>query len=268
MELGYFFTNFPFDTKIDGVKYLKCTSFIIIDKKFGPMIFDTGSIYDTENFILKLKNIFNLNPDDIKWIFITHIHPDHIGANQFFKNAKLILSKKDYEFGNNIAQTVFEGKDLLTYLHKNCPGYIKSFSKFEADRMQEQIKKHWSDKNIGLDLDHYFIEDNPKIPSFIKIIPTYGHTFYHYSFLIQTGTLNIVSAGDAVSMRMILRENHEERFLEPHMDFNLYFKTLNYFKKQNCLIIPGHDRPFYSKTLKAIRKNHFYLNDMNEYLKV
>lgn len=265
MEFGYIFTDFPFLTKNEGSKQLKCTSFILLDKDFGPMIFDTGSVYDSENFLASLKKIFNLNPEDIRWLFITHIHPDHIGSTRFFKNAKLIISKNEYEFGNKIAQTVFDGKNLLSYLHINCPGYKKSFDQFEADRMQEHIEKHWTEEKIGFNLKYYFIEENPEIPAFIKIIPSFGHTFNHYSFLIQQDNIDILISGDALSMRMILRNDHEERYLEPHMDFNLYFKTLDYFKNFNGLIIPGHDRPFFSKTFKPIRKNYFLLKDINNY---
>lgn len=265
MEFGYIFTDFPFKTKTEGLKQLKCTSFILIDKVFGPMIFDTGSVYDSEYFLSSLKKVFNLNPEDILWIFITHIHPDHIGSTRFFKNAKLILSKNEYEFGNKIAKTVFEGKDLLSYLHKNCPGYINSFEQFEADNMQYHIEKHWTKEKIGFNLQYFFIEDNPGIPSFIKIMPSFGHTFNHYSFLIQVENIDILITGDALSMRMILRNDHEERYLEPHMDFNLYFKTLNYFKNFKGLFIPGHDRPFFSQTFKPIRKNHFLLKEIHNF---
>ena len=78
MEFGYYFTDFPYNTKNEGTKYLKCTSFIIKDNEYGPIIFDTGSIYDYNTLLDFLKKQFNLLPNDIRWVFITHIHPDHI----------------------------------------------------------------------------------------------------------------------------------------------------------------------------------------------
>ena len=265
MEFGYCLTEFPYKSENEGIKYLKCTSFIIIDKEYGPILFDTGSILDHKTLLVFLKNNFNLLPDDIRWVFITHIHPDHIGANRFFRKAKLVISKKDYEFGNNISKVVFEKKDLLKYLHENCPGYISSIGEFEAERMKEQIINHWTDEKIGIEQNPYFIEDSPEIPHFIKVIPSIGHTFHHYSYLINIDNMNIIVAGDALSMRIILRENSEYRFLEPHMDFDLYFKSITKIKNINGLIIPGHDRPFFSHNFKPIRKNHFQLNDIKKH---
>lgn len=264
MKFGYCFTDFPYNTKNEGIKYLKCTSFVLIDENYGPILFDTGSVFDNTTLTVFLKKNFNLSPDDIRWVFITHIHPDHIGANKFFRKAKLVLSKKDYEFSDKIANVVFADQDLLKYLHENCPGYISSFGQFETERMKKQILKHWNKETIGIDLNPLYIEDSPNIPDFIKIIPTKGHTFYHYSYLIDINPVNILVSGDALSMRMILRESFEDRFLEPHMDFDLYFKSLSKLKKKNTLIIPGHDRPFFSNTLKPIRKNCFNIKDIEK----
>ena len=123
MQAGYTFTNFPYITRENETKYLKCTSFILIDEKFGPMIFDTGSVYDEKNLTGFLKTEFGLNADDVKWVFNTHIHPDHVGANRIFRNAKLVLSRNEFEFNDRIAQAVFQKQNLLAYLHENCPGY-------------------------------------------------------------------------------------------------------------------------------------------------
>ena len=42
---------------------------------------------------LKEKGI---NKEDIKYIIISHLHPDHIGGLKFFPNSNLILTKTCY----------------------------------------------------------------------------------------------------------------------------------------------------------------------------
>ncbi|MBN2545318.1 MAG: MBL fold metallo-hydrolase [Spirochaetes bacterium] len=261
MKFGYYFTDFPEFSKNEGVKFLKSSVYLIYSEIEGPMLFDTGSVYDTKSLIFFLKNYFNLNPEDINWIFITHLHPDHVGGNRLFKNAKIILSKNEYMFANSIAKTVFNKGNLLKFLLDNCPGYKNFFTQETADNMQRYIENYWSDESLGLHFNHYFIEDNPVIPEIIKILPTFGHTFNHYSYVIENKDLNILIAGDALSMRMVMRDEDEQRFFEPHMDFNLYFKSLKLIKKFEGIIAPGHDRPFYSKNLKSLR-NH--INTLKE----
>lgn len=266
MKFGYFFTDFPEFTKQGEIKFLKSSLFLYFDNKYGALLFDTGSIYDTKSLLFFLKTYFNLYPEDIKWVFITHMHPDHIGGNRLFKNAKIVFSKKEYEFTNNIAQAVFKGDNLLKYLHENCPGYKNYFTQHEADNMQRYIENYWSKESLGFHLNPVFIEENPSIPEIVEIVPTPGHTFFHYSYLIRTQIINILITGDALSMKMILRdEENDERLLEPHMDFTSYFKSLMFIKNFDGIIVPGHDRPFFSTTLKSLRKNYY---DENEFKKI
>lgn len=56
----------------------------------------------TINFVLGLTN-HNLTPNDIDFVICTHGHSDHVGNNNLFLNAKLIVgfcvSHKDrYEY--------------------------------------------------------------------------------------------------------------------------------------------------------------------------
>lgn len=258
MKIGYYFTDFPEFLVSGELKFLKAPVFLYIDDTYGAMLFDTGSIYDTKSLLFFLKNYAKLNPEDIRWIFITHMHPDHTGGNRLFKNAKIVMSRKEYEFTNGIASVVFNNGNLLSYLHEKCPGYKNYFTQHEADNMQRYIENYWSEESLGFHLNPVFIEDNPVIPEVIRILPTFGHTFYHYSYIIELEKIKILIAGDALSMRMILREEEQdERLLEPHMDFNSYFNSLNEIRKFNGIIVPGHDRPFFSNTLKSLR-HHLY----------
>jgi len=263
MEFGYFFSDFPSETK-DGVKYfLKCLTFVVLSEKYGTILFDTGSPSDSEKLVNILYNKFNIKPEDVKWVFNTHIHPDHVGNNYLYTNAKIILSKRDFEFALAIAEASYKEKDFLSYLHNKCPGYITSFTDFEAEQTKNYIKKYWSVEKIGIGKNAIYIEDNPEIPEFITIIPSFGHTFYHYSYLLNFNDKKIIITGDAISNRLVLdKEDKDVRFLEPHMDFKLYFESLDKLSLNKCLFAPGHDRPFYSNTGIGIKKSKFTLSDI------
>lgn len=91
--------------------------FLMRHKVHGCILFDTG--YTTDIYrcglIGKLYNLFNptfvkpedmidrqlandnIHPDDIRYIILSHLHPDHIGGLGKFPHAKVIVSAKAYE---------------------------------------------------------------------------------------------------------------------------------------------------------------------------
>ncbi|HOV15634.1 MAG TPA: MBL fold metallo-hydrolase [Spirochaetota bacterium] len=256
MKCGYLFSNFQIPSEANNYS-LKCLTFVIISKDYGAMIFDTGSPFNPEEVLTQLKENFDLNPEDIKWVFNTHFHPDHVGTNKYFKKAKFIFPKRDLQFACEVAEVVFSNKDLLKFLFDRCPGYIDNFTKTEETNIKYYFKNFWSDENLGLKLTHGFIEDNTEIPDFIIPLETFGHTHYSYSFKILSEINNYYITGDSVSNRLILKSDNLERLTDPHMDFDKYFKTIDFFKKQNGIIIPGHDRPFYMEDSTPIKEKVF-----------
>jgi glyoxylase-like metal-dependent hydrolase (beta-lactamase superfamily II) len=262
LTAGYFFTDFPYYDKQNNLNSLKCLSFIIIHPVYGPMIFDTGSSYNTDQMVDNLYTFFNLHPDDFKWVFNTHIHPDHMGSNFLFKNATIVFSKKDYEMEEKISKILSTYGDIKSFFKNHCPGYENFYDDDEIVRMRKISNDCWSSERIGMKLNVKFIEDSPSIPPFIKIFRSPGHTHHHYSFKIAHNNKNIYITGDAVSNRQVIRSDINQRMEEPHMDINAYFCTLSEFMKFEGIFIPGHDRPFQFPSRKSIKDNVFEINSV------
>lgn len=90
--------------------------FLIKHKKMGYILYDTGYSMDIlknnlKYFLYRFANPITLkredmidfqlkekgiNKEDIKYIIISHLHPDHIGGLKFFPNSYLILTKTCY----------------------------------------------------------------------------------------------------------------------------------------------------------------------------
>lgn len=68
----------PAHHPIPGIGFLPINAFVI--KAAEPVLVDTGMVIDTDEFIKALKSI--MDPQDLKWIWLTHDDADHTGSIQ------------------------------------------------------------------------------------------------------------------------------------------------------------------------------------------
>lgn len=163
-DLGIVFKEYKIGSK--DRFYANCI--LLKHEKYGYILVDTGYDYRITRSLDVLKKIYNtFNPtymgiydsiiyslqedgieiNDIKYVIITHSHPDHIGMLRFFKNAKIIMSYenfinkdilifKDYLVFNNInlinfkKDAIFDMQAIDLFLDKsiyliNLPGHSK-----------------------------------------------------------------------------------------------------------------------------------------------
>lgn len=112
------------------IKKFPAGVFLIKHPKEGYILFDTG--YSTDIYNLgwkgKLYNLFNptyvkeedqinirlekdgIKCSEIKYLILTHLHPDHIGCVKYFENAKIIISSEAFNTyeKNKIRYLIFE----------------------------------------------------------------------------------------------------------------------------------------------------------------
>ncbi len=255
---GNIFTTFLVPTDDGEPLKLKCSSFVIVDDSKKGIIFDTGSPYDNKTLIDELKTRFSLEPEDITYVFNTHIHPDHCGGNHLFKNAKIVMSRLDFEFSNDMAKVSLEGgaKELKKFLEKKS--LYHTYTDKDCEDTVIFMKHFWSLEKLGFNNEVLFLEDKPKIPNYIVPIETFGHTFNHYSFYIKGEHNDIYVTGDAISNRLVLN-NPERQLNEAHMHPREYIETAKALQNKNGIFIPGHDRPFFTENRRGVKENPFEL---------
>ena len=103
------------------IKKFPAGVFLMEHPKNGYVLFDTG--YSTDIYNIgwkgKLYNLFNptyvkkedqiniqlekdnINCTQIKYLILSHLHPDHIGCVKYFKNAKIIVSEEAFNTYKN-----------------------------------------------------------------------------------------------------------------------------------------------------------------------
>ena len=116
---GYCKSNMGLVLKKHGkdVRNFSAGVFLINHKELGYILVDTGYAHDMQKQGIKSKlyKLFNptycnkndeissqllndnINTSVIKYIILTHLHPDHIGNLKAFSNAKIIISDEAYK---------------------------------------------------------------------------------------------------------------------------------------------------------------------------
>lgn len=102
-----------------GVRNQKLTFpagvFLIKHRKYGYILYDTGYHYDIktkfkyvlyrlgtpvqmkyEDQIDQLLKHRGIEPDQIRYVILSHLHPDHIGGARFFNQATFIVTRDTY----------------------------------------------------------------------------------------------------------------------------------------------------------------------------
>lgn len=103
------FDNTPLEpTKVfDNLYCIGSRSVVTWVLKTSEGIILIDSMWDNRDAQLIIDGMkkLNLNPEEIKYIIITHGHGDHYGGAQFIKDnykAKIAMSQIDYNFMNNV----------------------------------------------------------------------------------------------------------------------------------------------------------------------
>jgi len=77
----------------------KSTNYFLIDCKGGKLMVDCGWPDTFPQFAAEFRRK-SASPQDVKYVLVTHFHPDHAGLVQEFKNlgAKFILMESQVDF--------------------------------------------------------------------------------------------------------------------------------------------------------------------------
>jgi endoribonuclease LACTB2 len=88
------------------------TNYYLLDIKNGKLLVDCGWPGTLPKFLAVLKRK-DVSPDEIKYLLVTHFHPDHSGLTQELKNlgASLILLESQADFTNAMDE-MYKSKNL------------------------------------------------------------------------------------------------------------------------------------------------------------
>jgi glyoxylase-like metal-dependent hydrolase (beta-lactamase superfamily II) len=207
----------------------------------GYILIDTGYENGFARFQRNLKKL-NIQPSEIKFIFLTHAHDDHAGfLNKVLAitNAKVILHPNAIERLKS-GQNSFEGgcSSMLAYI------FCKLFALFgKSEHKFPPIKDEYLNRLITTDSQEF---RNLNLP--IQIIETPGHTADHIS-LLKGG---ILFCGDA-AMNGFPSIKRNIIWIEDLQDYRKSWEKMIAFNPAK--IYPSHGKPFDVNDLKKFIKS-------------
>lgn len=115
-----------------------------------------------------------LEPKDVRWVVLTHLHQDHDGGLHHFPNSEFLVSQDEWHFAAG-----FKGR-MNGYLNQRWPDdFSPTLVNFD-DGPLEPFAQHMKLTDAGD----------------VLLVPTPGHSPGHMSVLLNEGDTTVMFAGD------------------------------------------------------------------------
>lgn len=158
-----------------------------------------------------------IDPDDIRWVALTHLHTDHAGGVGAFPRAEILVSRREFE------------KQLQRPRGANPRRWPKWF----APRLVEYYPP-----GIGPFAESYPIT----AAGDIQMVPTEGHSPGHAAVIVLDGDRALLFAGDASESQADLLANRIPGVVRSASEARASLARIREFARQTPTIyLPAHD---------------------------
>jgi glyoxylase-like metal-dependent hydrolase (beta-lactamase superfamily II) len=146
--------------------FLGIANITLIRGAEGPLLVDTGGYASRYNLVNALKQR-GLEPDDVRVVFLSHLHFDHAHNVDLFRKAKVLVSRAEWEYARAPHPADF----------------------FMPWGIHDQLAKH----------DLELIEGDGALGNDLSFYPVAGHTPGCYALELRSQSRGcVVIAGDAI----------------------------------------------------------------------
>jgi len=161
-----------------------------------------------------------LDPLDVRWVVLTHLHQDHDGGLHHFPNAEFIVSQAEWNFALG-----FKGR-LNGYLNQRWPGdFAPTLVDFDGGP-------------FGSFSGHSKLGDTGDV----TLVPTPGHSPGHMSVLLQDGATTLMFAGDtSYALSQLVRQIADGVGTDIEAEIETHQSILAYAAMQPTVYLPSHD---------------------------
>ena len=177
-----------------------------------------------------------LNPDDVRYVILTHLHQDHDGGLHHFPNAEFIVSEDEWQVAKGLVGRM--------------GGYLNQrwFKGFKPRAIQ------FTDGAVG-----NFPTSYQLLPD-ISLVPTYGHSAGHLSVIYHHSDKPVVFSGDMAYSELALNNTVLDGVTE---DLDVATQSMermrDFVTTNNAIFLPSHDPQSAERLATLLDERHVSL---------
>ncbi|WP_051790963.1 N-acyl homoserine lactonase family protein [Amycolatopsis jejuensis] len=157
-----------------------------------------------------------IEPDDVDYVVNTHLHWDHCSNNFLFRNARILVSRRELE-----------------YAIAPLPVHARAYEKLPG--LQAPWMSAWDRTEA--------ITGQQAICPGVTIVPLPGHTPGSQGVLLATESARYLLAGDAIGVYENWHAPNWRESIAPTIHTSLIecYETFEFVSDLQCEVIPSHD---------------------------
>jgi N-acyl homoserine lactone hydrolase len=161
-----------------------------------------------------------IQPSEVRWVVLTHLHTDHAGGLHHFPNVEILVSRTEYQQATGMAGLI------RGYLPNRWPTW---FAPHLIDFTPQPFGSFRSSYSLTQAGD-------------IVLVPTMGHTAGHLSVIVNDGNKSTFLAGDTSYTQQLLLDGVVDGVSESdEVTQQTIQRIQKYLHSVSTVYLPSHD---------------------------